>query len=79
MRERRVFESISNFAKANCVKIKFEYDCVGNLTITMWRGKHSISRTIDHFYFMWLVDSEDSVFFHLNDMLEKIMESEKYE
>jgi hypothetical protein len=79
MKERRVFESISNFTKANCVKIKFEYDCVGNLTITMSRGKHSISRTIDHFYFMWLADSEDAVFFHLNAMLGKIIESEGHE
>jgi hypothetical protein len=79
MKERRVFESISNFTKANCVKIKFEYDCVGNLTITMSRGKHSISRTIDHVYFMWSANSEDAVFFHLNAMLGKIMESEDKE
>lgn len=79
MRERRVFQSISDFAKANTVKIKFDFDCVGNLTITMSRGRHSISRVIDYFYFIWLADSEDTVFFHLNAMLGKIIDSEEHE
>lgn len=81
MRERRVFNSISNFARANVVKIDFDFDFLGNLTITMTRKSHTISRTISRAIsnseLNWIEDCENTIFYYLNAMLAELIESEE--
>lgn len=80
-RERRVFNSISNFARANVVKIDFDFDFLGNLTITMTRKSHTISRTISRAIsnseLNWIEDCENTIFYYLNAMLAKLIKSEE--
>lgn len=80
-RERRVFNSISNFARANIVKIDFDFDFLGNLTITMTRKSHTISRTISRAIsnseLNWIEDCENTIFYYLNVMLAELIESEE--
>ena len=65
-RKRLVFNSISNFARANVVKIDFDFDFLGNLTITMTRKSHTISRTISRAIsnseLNWIEDCENTIF-----------------
>lgn len=80
-REKRVFNSISNFARAYVVKIDFDFDFLGNLTITMTRKSHTISRTISRAIsnseLNWIEDCENTIFYYLNTMLTELIESEK--
>lgn len=80
-REKRVFNSISNFARANVVKIDFDFDFLGNLTITMTRKSHTISRTISRAIsnseLNWIEDCENTIFYYLNVMLAELIESEE--
>ena len=80
-RKRLVFNSISNFARANVVKIDFDFDFLGNLTITMTRKSHTISRTISRAIsnseLNWIEDCENTIFYYLNVMLTELIESEE--
>ena len=80
MKERRVFESISNFARVNLVKIDFDFDFLGNLTITMTRKSHTISRIISRAIINselnWIEDCENTIFYYLNAMLAELIENE---
>ena len=80
-REKRVFNLISNFARANVVKIDFDFDFLGNLTITMTRKSHTISRTISRAIsnseLNWIEDCENTIFYYLNVMLTELIESEE--
>ena len=82
-RKRLVFNSISNFARANVVKIDFDFDFLGNLTITMTRKSHTISRTISRAIsnseLNWIEDCENTIFYYLNVMLTELIESEEEE
>ena len=82
-RKRLVFNSISNFARANVVKIDFDFDFLGNLTITMTRKSHTISRTISRAIsnseLNWIEDCENTIFYYLNVMLTELIESEEKE
>lgn len=80
MRERRVFESISNFARAHLVKIDFKFDCVGDLVIIMtprtYGYTRSIKRAIGDSELNFVEDCDDVIFYHLNAMLGELYESE---
>ena len=80
-RKRLVFNSISNFARANVVKIDFDFDFLGNLTIIMTRKSHTISRTISRAIsnseLNWIEDCENTIFYYLNVMLTELIESEE--
>lgn len=80
-RKRLVFNSISNFARANVVKIDFDFDFLGNLTITMTRKSHTISRTISRAIsnseLNWIEDCENTIFYYLNVMLTELIKSEE--
>ena len=80
-RKRLVFTSISNFARANVVKIDFDFDFLGNLTIIMTRKSHTISRTISRAIsnseLNWIEDCENTIFYYLNVMLTELIESEE--
>jgi len=80
-REKRVFNLISNFTRVNAVKIDFDFDFLGNLTITMTRKSHTISRTISRAIsnseLNWIEDCENTIFYYLNAMLAKLIESEE--
>lgn len=81
MREKRVFNLISNFVRANAVKIDFDFDFLGNLTITMTRKSHTISRAISRAIsnseFNWIEDCENTIFYYLNVMLAELIKSEE--
>lgn len=81
IKRRRVFNSISNFARANAVKIDFDFDFLGNLTITMTRKSHTISRTISRAIsnseLNWIEDCENTIFYYLNVMLAELIKSEE--
>lgn len=68
----RVFELISNFAKAHIVKIEFTFDCVGHLIIDMTRDTYSIRRTFSNAELHWFEDCDDVICRDLNNMLVEI-------
>ena len=80
MREKRVFNSISNFARVHLVKIDFKFDCVGDLVITMtprtYGYTRSIKRAIGGSEINFAEDCDNEIFYHLNAMLGELYESE---
>lgn len=82
MRERRVFQSISDFARAHLVKIDFKFDCVGDLIITMEPRTYGytpyrISRAIDSSELNFAEDCDDIIFYHLKIMLVEIIDMQR--
>ncbi len=71
---RRIFELISNFAKVHIVEIKFEFDCIGRLTITMIRDEYSIHKQLPRSELHWLEDCDITILTQLYIMLQEINE-----
>lgn len=72
---KRIFELISNFAKDHIVEIKFEFDCIGRLTITMIRDEYRIHKQLSRSELHWLEDCDDTILIQLYIMLEEINEN----
>lgn len=72
---RRIFELISNFAKVHSVEIKFDFDCIGRLTITMIRDEYSIHKQLPRYELHWLEDCDITILTQLYSMLAEINEN----
>lgn len=80
MVESCIFNKIGNFARTYLVKIDFNFDCVGDLVITMiprtYGYTYSVKRAISKAELGWLEDCDNDILYHLNAMLEELYERE---
>lgn len=74
---RRIFETISNFAKEHIVEIEFKFDCSGNLFVRMTRDEYSLRSIISNSELNWFEDCDDVVLQKLDFLLVKI--NKKYD
>lgn len=72
---RRIFELINNFAKDHTVEIKFEFNYIGKVTITMIRDECEIHRQLPRFELHWLEDCDIAILTQLYIMLQEINEN----